>query len=91
LLSHNKVCDEYDPKFQRIPFFYTVSVEDPDEGDDLEICYVVKGSGSAGCKEFKFTGQNPQTVKLSIPDTDIANQQQAENFVLGAPSFVIQH
>ena len=60
-------CEEFDLGFQFSPFVHFLGVEDPDTGDEFELCWEVKEYDIEGCRDFEFTGEDPQIVRITIP------------------------
>lgn len=69
--GYNNVCDDFNLAQERDPVIMLVDVEDADVGDNFEVCYELMDADNEECNDFSFSGQNPQTVKLSIDSANV--------------------
>lgn len=67
----NNLCDNYDLTQQPNPLLIPVGIEDPETGDNFEVCYEFKDTNNEECIDFTLSGQDPQIIELSIVNTNV--------------------
>ncbi len=65
--GNSNSCDNFDLTKYQNPFVYELKIKDPDEGDNLDVCYKLEDNNQNGCKEFELKGRSLETVDLILP------------------------